>query len=486
MPPPVLRPEVRTLRLEGDPRLVLWQQATGRHLRVDPEALEEPSPALAKRLAELRLTGPLGGLGALYPCPSRWVLSLPEDRGVLHPLPMQRGPGGYPFALLPLTEGEWLAWRLCNGARTTAQVALRSGVALDALLGLFWRLTDPTVQALQLRDAPARAREPALEQLVAPSRPPNARPPGLLDAWGATALGAWHEQIADADTHFDEGETTFAHTFAEPHPALGGRRYGEALALALAREGARLDLGPVLEIGPGTGELCRDLRPALGVPPDAYWRLDRSPALLAAQEARNPGTRSLEGDATAAPLPDASVGLVVCNEVIADLRAARDPEGWALTPLEGQTWFNTGAFALVRELWRVLRPGGLAFVSEFGAEDELPTETTQLDHPEVSIAFGQLAEVARGLGFTADLHPLAGWLGVDTSARWLARSSFEGLRARLAWDGEGLASRAWTPETLRLPFAVEGVRWVPLTEDGPGPVVTRLCVLILRKPQGPG
>lgn len=239
----------------------------------------------------------------------------------------------------------------------------------------------------------------------------------------------------------------------------------------------------MLEIGPGTGELGRDLRAALPTPlrEGEYWRLDLSPALLARQERELPGTRSLQGDCTAMPLPDASVGLVVCNEVIADLRASPDPEGWPVTPLPGQRLFNTGAFALLAELRRVLRPGGWAFLSEFGAEDELPTETTQLDHPEVSICFGQCVEVARSLGLEVALHPLGPWLGVDPAARWLSRLSLEGLRARLAWDGERLPSRAWTPETLPLPWPVEGLRWVPLSEDGPGPVVTRLWALLVRR-----
>ena len=49
------------------------------------------------------------------------------------------------------------------------------------------------------------------------------------------------------------------------------------------------------------------------------------------------------------------------------------------------------------------------------AEDELPTETTHLDHPEVSIHFGHLRAVAQGLGLQAELLPLHSLLDIDLS-----------------------------------------------------------------------
>ena len=38
----------------------------------------------------------------------------------------------------------------------------------------------------------------------------------------------------------------------------------------------------------------------------------------------------------------------------------------------------------------------------FGSIDELPEETTHLNHPEISIHFGQLEEVAKKLVFKHD------------------------------------------------------------------------------------
>ena len=73
---------------------------------------------------------------------------------------------------------------------------------------------------------------------------------------------------------------------------------------------------------------------------------------------------------------------------------------------------------------------------------------------------------------------MAALLGFDPGARWLSRGSFEALRCL----EPGLQARAWTPASLTLPEPVEGLRWVPVTQDGPGPVVTRFWCLLLRRP----
>jgi hypothetical protein len=72
-------------------------------------------------------------------------------------------------------------------------------------------------------------------------------------------------------------------------------------------------------------------------------------------------------------------------------------------------------------------------------------------------------------------------MGFDLQTRHLARHSFEALRSRLQREGRDLAARAWTPDTLDLPWPVEGLQWVPVSDAGPGPLVTRFGALILQK-----
>lgn len=502
-------PHVRLLAGLGQP--VLWHDDTGRHLPLSAGFLAEierwtpgllPPPDLrgvARRLDELRLLRESAApdLATLFPCRSRLPLTFPAIPALWLPVPGAPSSGGHGWRERRLTDAELTLWRGCNGSRTTAQVATHVGVPLADALAFFRTLTAPSAQALQLRDRPVSRREMSLERLVSPDRPAAARPDDQYGAWGETTLSTYHlHGITDGATHFDDHETTVAHAFGVPHTGLGGQTYGARLFDVLEGGGHVPQDGLTVEVGPGDGELgaawlARARRPA------DYLRIDLSPELLRTQLARMPGTRERLGSATALPLGDRSVALLLCNEVIADLSAVpwdsrQPPEGAAIDvvtrlrryripPHEGRALYNLGAWQMIEEVARVLAPGGVAFLSEFGGLDELPEETRQLDHPEVSIHFGHLVTIARALGLQARCEPLADQMGFDLRAVQLARHSYEALRARMRSEGRHLAARAWTAETLELPWPVEGLQWVPLSDSGPGPLITRFMALIVQR-----
>ncbi len=504
------------VRLEVGGQVVLWHARTGRHAALSPETMAEidawtpglpPPPTLAPALARLDGLHLLGSsappaFGRLIPATSRLVLLLPELPALWLPLPAVRTPGGHAYAERRLNPAELRLWRAINGARTLSEVASRARLTVSEALPFVFELTHPETQALQLRDRALSRRDLSLERLVAPERPPAPRPAHLRGAHGETTLSHYHiHEITDASTHFDDRETTVAHAFALPHPALSGQPYGARLFAALDARGLVPNVARILEIGPGTGELALRWTEAsdLAGKGGDYVRLDRSPELLQAQGQRAPGTRGLAGSATELPFPDGSLDLVLSNEVIADLSAApydADEPAWPGSPAAEVTarvsryklpllprgaQYNLGALQLVEEIARVLAPGGAAFLSEFGGPDEVPTETAQLDHPEVSICFDHLVLAARALGLEATLLPLPELLEMDLRASWLARHSYEALRARLRAEGRHLEARAWTPETLDLPWTVEGLQWVPVSDPGPGPLPTRFWALLLRR-----
>jgi len=502
-------PDARVLTGSGP--IVVWHTRTGRHLPLSAESLAElerwtpgllPPPdlaVLARRLDDLHLLRESAApdLPALIPCRSRLALALPDIPALWLPDPTVRTPGGHAWRELPITASQLAFWRACNGSRTVAQASATSGLALAEALAFLAPLTGSALQAVQLRDRPLTRRDPSLERLVAPPRGRAERPADQYGSVGETTLGAYHQAaITDGATHFDDRETTIAHAFGVPHPALAGQRYGARLFDVLdARGHVRRD-APIVEVGPGDGELAEAFLERAGGPLD-YLRVDASPELLRTQRARLPGTRETLGTATSLPLPDRSVGLLVSNEVIADLSAvpydaATEAEGAARAVAErlrryripahpGLALYNLGAWMFLEEIARVLAPGGVAWLSEFGGVDDLPEETTQLDHPEVSIQFGHLVTIARALGLRARLEPLGECLRVDMGAQQLARHSYEGLRARMRSEGRHLAARAYTPETLKLPWAVDGLHWVPLSDPGAGPLVTRFMALTVER-----
>lgn len=493
-----------------DEEVVLWHGVTGRGVRLHRQslqaALDRPDDPrlqpLRDRLDRLFLlaSSPRPPWPSLVPSRSRLVLTLPDEAALWLPVPGFRGPGGYGYRTFQLSPVAHRIWEAINDSRTVDQIAARTGLALLDVQAMCASLTTPEVQALQLRSDPPRPRDPGLERLVDVPRPPNTRPPHLHGPAGETTLTWYHlHEIDDGETHFDDRETTVAHALAAPHPTLHDRPYGAALHDHL-RELELLDEGtPIVEVGCGTGELARDLRSAGASGP--YLRVDLSPELLRTQSRRVPNTHGVLATATALPLRDASVRLLLSNEVVADLSSVpldpRDPSphgaaaealaiardaGLALDP--GPQLVNLGAWRFVREIARVLEPGGAAWLSEFGVFDGPPAEAVQLDHPEVAIQFTLLADLARSLGLATTIRPLADALRADLTARHLARHSWHAVRALARSRDVHLQARSWTEPSLAraLPVRVTGLRWTPASEEGPGPLITRFYALILRKP----
>jgi len=489
-----LKPGWQWIELE-DARRALWSVATGRHFAV-PKGILTGSipPVIQARLDDL---GHLGAdLSARIPCRRAWALLLPARLQLWHACPRARGPGGVPWKAADLAPEELFVLGAIDHRRTIRQIARDCRLTDEAVLSVLRRFTTPEVQAFELRRRAPRPHDFGLTRLVLPPRPVNTRRDDQYTASGATSLSDWHiDGITDAAVHFDDVETTFAHAFAQPHAALGYQPYGARLYDQLIARDLIAEEAHVLEVGPGTGQLARDFidRDARAVPHRRiarYTRLDRSPVLLKAQNALVPSSVGIEGDAAAVPLSDASLDLVLSNEVLADLPAVplSDPEvairvgRYGLTALPAGAWFNLGAWKLVEEAWRLLKPGGTVVLTEFGDVDEVPTETTHLDHPEVSIHFGHLLDVARGVGLEAELVPLSALLNIDLHARWLSRASFEGMRALHRAEGAHLEARAWTTASVPKPVEVLGLDDVVITADGAAPVVTRIWALVARKP----
>ncbi|GIH95180.1 class I SAM-dependent methyltransferase [Planobispora siamensis] len=124
---------------------------------------------------------------------------------------------------------------------------------------------------------------------------------------------------------------------------LGRRReiFTRLAALSGVRPGAR-----VLDVGCGTGYLTRILAPVAG-PSGHVTGVDPSEAMIAHARRRAPGNCSYQvGAGQALEVPDASVDVVVSSLAVHHMPA--DARGTA-----------------VREMFRVLKPGGRLLIAEF-------------------------------------------------------------------------------------------------------------------------
>jgi SAM-dependent methyltransferase len=338
----------------------------------------------------------------------------------------------------------------------------------------------------------------------------------------ARDLTAYHQEtIADPEAQFEELETTLSHLFSDPHPALEGRTYAHAIAhKAFLRDWIGPGRNRVVEVGGGTGRFAAGLAEALltKIPDLRYTIVELSPALHAAQVQRlrplGEHAESRLGHADSLELPDSSVDFLVSNEVIADLRigfvtrgslatgqadAESDAEALALVRKYGLEThkapepvpIQVGATRLIEQIAQALKLGGIALLTEFGAEKQFPIESTHLDHAEWSVHFGHLVQVAQSLGLEATLEPLPQLLGLRADVWVLAstRTQFRNLRYLLRSIGADLRKRALTPDQLALVCAgrlradrIEGLQFRPVGERVMGLVPSEFQALILRRP----
>jgi SAM-dependent methyltransferase len=131
---------------------------------------------------------------------------------------------------------------------------------------------------------------------------------------------------------------------------------------------------------------------------------------------------------------------------------------------------NIGAFQLLKELIRVLKPGGLAIVTEFGYQDRLPFRASHLDHAEYSIQFSQMISVAAALGFNIYLTDAFDFLGFRSDVKLITAFSYQAAYRIMEHLGVYLPNMTYTPEMLKAELGVDyngfrGLGFVDVNKD---------------------
>ena len=248
--------------------------------------------------------------------------------------------GDNPIEKVTLSPDEARVWWSIDGEKTLRTVQFDEQVAPDAVLATVKKLGHHRVQALKLSALPLKfyKKKPQMKPPYLTSTMPYRRyEPGAEGELGQipqpieayfSPEGYYRAEVDDANEQFDHQETTLAHLFRVPHPALGGRTYGQAVVDALMKKG-RIPEGElkVLEIGGGLGFMAKAVVEALQAAGRTvtYHIMELSPALAAAQRERNAGlpVSVHMGDALTDAFPDSGYDLVLANEMIGDLLAVK-------------------------------------------------------------------------------------------------------------------------------------------------------------------
>ena len=428
------------------------------------------------------------------PVKSRWtVWERDEETGAVT---FYAGWGERPVKEFELTPDDAKVWQAFDSE--TKLIRLAQDYGPQAVQRVIQKLAHHDVQAVKLSKVPLSyfSTKPHLTPPYLTSTMPYAAydpktdPPPEEFKPDFSPEAYYEHDVEDAEGQFDHQETTLSHLFRRPHIALSGRTYGEALIDGMAGKGRIPDSGAVtvLEVGGGLGWVAKAVTETLqkrGLEVD-YHILELAPALAEAQKKNTDGlpvtvhsgnvltsewpvtpdifiANEMIGDLPATTINHAELGMDKREELEEDeydklFQAGLDKLGVAgeivrkytipIGDAPDEGYLNVGAWQLVELLGERLAPGGVAILTEFGDRANYPKLSTQLDHPELSIHFGQMELVGKECGLETDYEFLMDLIDMDRDKQGMrtTRSYFKALGTLLAKRGIELEKIGYTEE----------------------------------------
>ncbi|NOT94792.1 MAG: hypothetical protein HOP00_00585, partial [Nitrospira sp.] len=111
--------------------------------------------------------------------------------------------------------------------------------------------------------------------------------------------------------------------------------------------------------------------------------------------------------------------------------------------------FNLGPFRFVAELWRVLKPGGRAFLTEFGIEEGWPAPVKLPGHTEYEVQYSHLRQAVRWLGFQERYLSLPQFLAMKPDTKVLCTGAAYTIQRFCQAMSKPFPVRAYTEKELQ-------------------------------------
>ena len=111
--------------------------------------------------------------------------------------------------------------------------------------------------------------------------------------------------------------------------------------------------------------------------------------------------------------------------------------------------FNLGPIRFVAELWRVLKPGGHAFLTEFGVEEGWPASVKLPGHTEYEVQYSHLRQAVRWLGFQERYLSLPQFLAMKPDTKVLCTGAAYTIQRFCQAMNRPFTVRAYTEGELK-------------------------------------
>jgi ubiquinone/menaquinone biosynthesis C-methylase UbiE len=381
------------------------------------------------------------------------------------------GHGEIDFEIKTLKGVDAKFWLSSRGFKTLRQIDTELHIKKTRLFKLIRDWVSIENQILRMLTTPVTNIKIPPPQLIykAPFLSQNTQAPNSEEN-----VRKYHlETIKDGREQFDRIESTVSHLYRVSHPILDDRSYGKALYSKLNTE-KEIESGMrILEIGGGMGTISKDILKELKKDGKKvkYCIYDLSPALIRSQKElhKTEAVKSyhINGNGEILALKDSTIDVALSNEVIADFYTPEVPTKEVKEflfdheiPMSEEFFYpyreapekvrvNLGAFMLMKELYRVLKPGGLAVITEFGYQDRLPFRAGHLDHAEYSIQFAQLISVSTALGFNLFLTDVYDFLGFRDDVKLMSGYSYQAAYRLLEHHNINLPNITYTEDLFK-------------------------------------
>jgi ubiquinone/menaquinone biosynthesis C-methylase UbiE len=409
------------------------------------------------------------------------------------------------FDVNTLTGIEAQIWNHCDGNKTIKEIIDLLGANEKLVFKAIKEWVSIENQILRILSKPVSEFKMAPPQLIHKA---SFLPKKPMRETSTEDVQRYHlKTIKDGIEQFDRIESTLSHLYRVPHPILNGQSYGQSLYKGLnelkeIKPGSR-----ILEIGGGMGSISTEILKKLKeerlgadyIIYDLSGGLIRSQCELHKKEGIN--ANHINGNGEALALKDSCIDIAFSNEVIGDFSTPELSKGEIQDflfdheiPMTEEFFhcyrnapekvrINFGAFLLIKELFRVLKPGGLAVVTEYGFQDKLPFRAKHLDHAEYSIQFAQMISVATAIGFNLWLTDAFDFLGFRSDVKLMTHFSYQAAYRILEHIDAYLPNITYTEDLFRKELGSRAEKFMGIsyveTQKDPIKIVK---VMVCRKP----